>query len=106
MFFFNKRVQAELFNLTQRIIDMSTQLDALTAQVTATNSVSASAITLLQGLSAQLTAAIAAQPTDDGAALDSLSSALDTQSTALAAAITANTPVTPAAAAASGPAAA
>jgi hypothetical protein len=71
---------------------MSTQLDALTAQVTQTNTVAASAITLLQGLKTQLDAAIAAQPGDDGAALDSLSTSLGTETTALAAAVTANTP--------------
>jgi len=71
---------------------MSDQLDALTAQVAATNTVSASAVTLLQGLAAQLTAAIASRPTDDGAALASLSTSLSAQTTALAAAITANTP--------------
>lgn len=71
---------------------MSNQLDTLTAQVAATNTVAASAVTLLQGLSTQLAAAIAARPADDGAALTSLAAALSTQSTALAAAITANTP--------------
>jgi hypothetical protein len=86
----------DFFSIHTEVKSMSVQLDALTAQVAATNTVAASAVTLIQGLSAQLAAAIAAQPTDDGAALASLSSALSTQSTQLAAAITANTPATPA----------
>jgi hypothetical protein len=71
---------------------MSAQLDALTAQVTKTNTVAASAVTLLQGLKAQLDAAIASNPNDDGAALDELSASLGTETSSLADAITANTP--------------
>jgi hypothetical protein len=86
------RLEVELINVLSKVTGMSTQLDALTAQVAASNSVAASAITLLNGLSAQLAAAIAAQPQDDGAALAALSLSLSTETTSLAAAVSANTP--------------
>ena len=71
---------------------MSEQLDALTAEVTAVETVEESAIALITGLKTKLDAAIAAQPTDDGAALTALSASLDTEKQKLADAITANTP--------------
>lgn len=65
-------------------------LTALTAQVAQNTSVEASAVTLIQGLAAQLAAA-----GTDPAALAALQSQLNTSATALAAAITANTPAAP-----------
>ena len=67
-------------------------LTALTAQVTASTTVEASAITLLQSLSTLLTA-----NANNPAAITALAAQLNTSSTALAAAITANTPAAPAA---------
>jgi hypothetical protein len=69
---------------------MSAEFDALVAQVTANTTVEGSAITLIQGLAAQL----AANPTP--AQVSALSSQLKTSADALAAAITANTPAAPA----------
>ncbi len=67
-------------------------LTQLTADVAAEKTVDDSAIALLQGLKAQLDAA-----GTDPVALKALSDSLETEQTALAAAVTANTPVPPAA---------
>lgn len=67
-------------------------LDDLKAQVAATITIEASAITLIQGIAQQLKDAIAA---NDPAALTDLATQLGTSATALAAAVTANTPATP-----------
>ena len=66
-------------------------LDALTAQVAQNTSLEQSAITLIQGLAAQLQAAAG-----DPVQVQALASQLQTSASALAAAITANTPATPA----------
>jgi len=79
-----KKLDQILANQKEEIMDLT----ALTAQVTASTTVEASAITLLQGLSAQLTA-----NANDPVAITALAAQLNTSSTALAAAITANTPV-------------
>lgn len=71
---------------------MTTAIDALTAQVSANNDVIQSAITLLQGLKAQLDAAIAS---GDPTKIQALSDQLGQQDTALAAAVAANTPAAP-----------
>ena len=68
---------------------MSAEFDALTAQVTTNTSVEGSAVTLLQNLSALL----ANNPTP--AQVSALSVTLANSATALAAAITANTPAAP-----------
>jgi len=73
------------------------QLDSLTAAVAANTSATESAITLIAGLKAQLDTAIASSANDDGAALQSLSDSLGTESTKLATAVTANTPAAQAA---------
>jgi hypothetical protein len=65
---------------------MSAEFDALTAQVAASTTVEQSAITLIEGIAAQL----AGNPTP--AQVTALSTSLQTSATALAAAITANTP--------------
>ena len=64
-------------------------LSDLQAQVAQNSSVEGSALTLIQGLAAQLAAAIAA---GDPAALTTLQTQLATSATALAAAVKANTP--------------
>lgn len=74
---------------------MDANLAALVAQVTQNTSVEASAVTLIQGIAAQLSAALAS---NDSAALPALVTQLNTSATALSAAITANTPAAPAAA--------
>lgn len=71
-------------------------LEALQTQVTETNGVIASAVTLINGISAQL-AAVQAELADVGvtsAALDTLKTSLDESEQALAAAVAAN-PVAP-----------
>jgi len=75
-----------IHNLKEQI--MATLAD-LQAAVASESTVVTSAITLLQGLKAQLDAAIA---TNNPAALQALSDNIAAQTTALAAAVTANTP--------------
>ena len=65
-------------------------LTALTAQVTQNTTVEGSAIQLIQNIAAQLAAS-----SSDQAAVDALAAKLNTSATALAAAITANTPAAP-----------
>ncbi len=62
-------------------------IDDLTAQVAQNTTVEASAVTLIEGLAAQIAAA-GTDPTK----LAALTTSLNTSATALAAAITANTP--------------
>ena len=66
---------------------MSAQLDALQAQVEQNTNLEASAVTLIEGLAAQIAAAA-----NDPVQIAALSAKLQTSATALAAAITANTP--------------
>lgn len=70
---------------------MSQQLDDLTAQVASTVSVQQSAVTLINGLAAQIASA-GTDPTK----LAELQANLKASSDALASAITANTPAAPA----------
>ena len=98
-----------LKSLHQKVDTMSATLSAnflaLQAQVAQNATVEGSAVTLIQGLAAQLAAAIAAQANGDTAALPALQSQLETSAAALSAAITANTPsATPAQVAAAKPA--
>jgi hypothetical protein len=72
-----------------RLTQMSDQLTALTEKVSAIESVSDSAITLLTGLKTALDDAIAS---DDPDALAALSERLGAQTQELADAVTANTP--------------
>jgi hypothetical protein len=69
---------------------VSTQLDALTVQVAANVSAEQSAITLIQGLAAEIAA-----HANDPAAITALSNQLQASAQALAAAVTANTPAAP-----------
>jgi len=72
-----------LANQKEEIMDLA----ALTAQVTQNTTVEQSAITLIQGLAAQLVA-----NANDPAAIAALAASLNTSATSLAAAVTANTP--------------
>lgn len=71
---------------------MSAEFDALVAQVTANTTVEASAVTLIEGLAAQL-AAVASNPTPDQ--INALATQLKSSADSLAAAIAANTPAAP-----------
>lgn len=70
-------------------------LDSLTASVTNITGVAESAVALIGNIATELAAALAAQPEDDGVALEALQAKLDSSATDLAAAITANTPADP-----------
>jgi cell division septum initiation protein DivIVA len=76
-----------LNDVLKKEIQMSAQLDTLTTQVKANTDAEASAVVLLQGLSAQI-AAIKTDPV----ALQTLSDELKASADALAAAVVANTP--------------
>lgn len=99
LFFTLGRIEEKLDLLLLRLKDMNAQVDQnfldLQASVAADTTVEQSAITLLQGLSAQLTAALAAAANGDSAALPALKAQIDANAAALAAAITANTPAAP-----------
>ena len=79
-----------LSDLTKEIQTMAGELATLQAQVASSITVQESAIQLIQGIKAQLDAAIAA---NDPVALATLSQNLGTEQGKLAAAIVANTPV-------------
>ena len=85
------RIENLLNQLLQKETEMAVDLTNLTAAVAAETTVTASAITLLQQLAAQI-AALAKQPTVDPAALQAFADTLNANATSLAAAITANTP--------------
>ena len=74
-------------NLVQEEKEIMADLTTLTTQVQQNTDVEASAITLLNGLSAQI-----AQIKNDPVALQALADQLKTSSDSLASAITANTP--------------
>jgi hypothetical protein len=85
---FQKLLFEKLEFLTSKTLKMSEQLDKLTQEVAENKTVMASAVTLLQGLKQRLDDA-----GTDQAKLAELSADLDTNTNALAAAVTANTPV-------------
>ena len=76
-----------LQEILRKEITMSAELDALTVQVKANTDVEASAVALLQGLSAQIAAA-----KTDPVALQALADSLKASAQGLADAIVANTP--------------
>lgn len=87
----------QVATLRQGLIMANAALAALQQQVTETNGVIASAVTLISGLSAQL-ALVQAELSAVGvtsAALDSLKESLDSSEQALAAAVAANAPADP-----------
>jgi pyridoxine 5'-phosphate synthase PdxJ len=73
--------------LTTEVKKMSTQLDALEAQVAKNTDVEASAVILIQGIAAQLEAA-----KEDPAKVAALAAQLKGSADALATAVTSNTP--------------
>jgi hypothetical protein len=84
-----KKEETDMANVQKDIV-------SLTAQVAQNTSVEESAVTLINGIAAQLAAAIAA---GNPAALDALQAQLAASASDLGAAITANTPAAPPAAA-------
>jgi hypothetical protein len=78
--------------ILNRLETIMSILDDLTAQVAANRTISQSALTLINGIADRITAAGA-----DPKALSDLTASLKSDDDALAAAITANTPATPAA---------
>lgn len=94
------RLEKSMHFIHKELKTMNAQVDQnfLNLQTSVTNetTVEASAITLLNGLSAQLAAAIAAANNGDSAALPALQAQVDQSSAALAAAVAANTPAAPA----------
>jgi hypothetical protein len=84
----SKMLLEKLDFITLKLLKMSEQLDKLTAEVAENKTVMQSAVTLLQGLKQRLDEA-----GTDAAKLSELSADLDANTNALAAAVTANTPV-------------
>lgn len=78
----------ELHNIAEGIAVMSQQLDDLKREVQESRQVTEGAITMIGGLADQIR-----ELKEDPEALEELAAELDAQQTALAAAITANTPV-------------
>jgi uncharacterized protein involved in exopolysaccharide biosynthesis len=86
-----------LGSINKEEIKMSAQLDALIVEVQNTEGVEDSAIALLEGLSAQITAISAELAADgiDNQKLVDLAAELDAKTAALAAAVAVTTPPTP-----------
>ena len=84
-----REMRASLNSILKKDITIMQELDNLTAAVTASTTVQDSAMVLLTGLKTALDAAIAG---GNPAALQALSDSLGSESTKMAAAITANTP--------------
>lgn len=87
------QIHKQLQALNARMDQQMSEMASLTAAVANDTTVDQSAVTLLNGLKAQLDAAIAA---GDPAALQALADQLGANATALSDAITANTPAAPA----------
>ena len=87
------RIERKLDNIIQQEAEQVADLTQIQNDVAANGDVVQSAVTLLQGLKAQLDEAIAS---NDPAALAELSAALEQQTQSLADAVTANTPAAPA----------
>lgn len=81
------QILAQLRALAVTESHMSAELDALTAQVEATDNAQQSALVLINGIAARL-----AEAGTDPAKLQALTESLKTNSDQLAAAVTANTP--------------
>jgi len=89
-----ERILLRLDEIYEQGKPIMSELDELKAKVAASITAQESARLLIVGLKAKLDAAIAS---GDPAQLTALSSALDTETTALSAAVVANTPADPAA---------
>jgi chromosome segregation ATPase len=85
-----QRVEAVLTTLVAKGEAVSVELDALTAEVERNTTVDESAITLMEQLAQMLR-----DHADDPAAIRSLADKLETSSSRLATAVTANTPAAP-----------
>jgi hypothetical protein len=85
-----ERIESKLDEALQGISDMSAATDALTAQVASNTTVVQSALTLINGIAAQITAAGV-----DPVKLAALTASLKSDDDALAAAVAANTPAAP-----------
>ena len=85
------RIESGLATLTQGVKIMSVELDALEAEVTKNTAVDQSAIVLLNGLAAQITAL-----KNDPVKLQAFADSLKSSSASLAEAVAANTPAEPA----------
>ncbi len=83
------RIRTQLNRIEGKEDNIMKELDTLTADVAAETTVEKSAITLLQGLKAQLDAA-----GTDPVKLAALSTQIESNTSALAAAVAANTPAT------------
>jgi hypothetical protein len=83
------RIECLLKELKAMSTQISANLQALMTQVAQNTSVEGSAVTLIQGIASQLSAALA---NSDDAALPALVASLNTSATALGAAVSANTP--------------
>lgn len=86
---FFRRRKSKLDLILERLHHMSVQIDALIAAVNAEDTVIDSAITLLNGLSAEI-----AGLSPDSAAIAKLAAEVKAKTDALAAAVAANTPAT------------
>ena len=84
------RLERYVINIERKVDKIMADLTALQAAVTAEDTVIASVLTLIQGLAAQIAALPLEQP-----AIDALAADVNNQATALAAAVTANTPTPP-----------
>jgi hypothetical protein len=92
-----REILDKLTSMETKMSQMDDDITALQASVASENTVIASAVTLMNGISAQITAAVnaalaaGATPAQLQAVTD-LKTAVDTNQAALAAAVTANTP--------------
>ncbi len=83
------RIEAKIDRLLKQEAMVMATLSDITAAVTAEKTVEDSVVVLLQNLSAQLKAAIAA---NDPVAMQAIVDSINSNTTALASAVTANTP--------------
>lgn len=95
-----ERLNLETANLAKKSASVGDALTQLQADVAAETTVDQSVLTLLAGIPAQIAAAVAAATAagatpDQLAAFDTLATSIETNSTSLAAAVTANTPAAP-----------
>ena len=74
---------------------MAVNLSSITAEVANNTSVTQSVVTLIQNLAAQIAAIPPSNDPTTQAALDQLTATLTANDSAIAAAVTANTPATP-----------
>ena len=88
-------VYQSIHSLSERLNKMAGTITDLKNAVTAEETVEQSLITLVDGLGAQIKAALPSLSADDQATLDGVLSSIATDSAAITAAVTANTPAAP-----------